>query len=93
MRISKERVATLSHLIVENLIEDGLIERPSKKELLMAKVESTILEELQVEDRLNAEVQKIMKSREKEMAAGGVDDQKMFQMIKRQLVKQRNLIL
>ena len=57
------------------------------------KIEKIILDDLQVEDRLNAEVKEILKGYEREMEKGEVDYQKMFQMIKKQLVKERDLVL
>jgi len=93
MKLSKERVASLSKLLVETLLKEGLIASSSKKELLTGKIESVILDDLQVEDRLNAEVREILKGYEKEIEKGNVDYQKMFQMIKKQLIKERNLVV
>ncbi len=93
MRISKERILVISRSLAENLLKEGLITYHSKKELLVSKIESVVIDELQVEDRLNVEVKEIMKRHEKEMEAKGADYQKMFQMIKRQLIKERNLIV
>ncbi len=93
MRISKERVLAISRSLVENLLKEGLITYQAKKELLVSKIESTAIDELQVEDRLNAEVKEIMKRYEKEMEAKGTDYQKMFQMVKKQLIKERDLIV
>ena len=93
MNLAKERVASLSKILVEALLSEGLIASSSKKELLIGKIESVVLEDLQVEDRLNVEVREILKGYEKEIEKGNVDYQKMFQMIKKQLVKERNLII
>ncbi|HLG22064.1 MAG TPA: DUF507 family protein [Candidatus Manganitrophaceae bacterium] len=93
MRLPKERVAALSKTISETLLHEGLIGLRSKKEALAPKIEKIILDDLQVEDRLNAEVKEILKGYEREMEKGEVDYQKMFQMIKKQLVKERDLVL
>lgn len=93
MRLSKERIAALSKALAETLLTEGLISSTSPKEFLISKVESIMVEDLQVEDRLNAEVKEILKGHEREIQKGEVDYQKMFQMIKKQLVKERNLIL
>jgi len=93
MKLAKERVTSLSKTLVETLLAEGLISSSSKKELLIGKIESAILDDLQVEDRLNAEVREILKGYEKEIEKGNVDYQKMFQMIKKQLIKDRNLIV
>jgi hypothetical protein len=93
MRLSKERVATLSKRLTETLLKENLISFRSKKELLESRIESILLNDLQVEDRLNAEVKEILKNHEREIDRGEVDYQKMFQMIKKQLAEKRNLVL
>lgn len=93
MRLSKERIATLSKSLAESLLTEKVITFDQKKELLVSKIESILLDDLQVEDRLNAEVKEILRKYDKEIDQGEVDSQKMFQMIKKQLAKERNLIL
>lgn len=84
-------MATLSCLIVDHLLKENLIGLKSKKELLVATVESIFLADLRVEDHLNDEVREMMRRREKEMVH--LDYQTMFQLIKKQLVKDRKIIL
>ncbi len=93
MKLSKERVASLATAIVDTLLKEGLITVSSKKESLIGKIESTILDDLQIEDRLNIEIRGMLKGYEREIEKGEVDYQKMFQMVKKQLVRDRNLIL
>jgi hypothetical protein len=93
MRLSKERIATLSKSLADTLLAEKVIAYSQKRELLVSKIESVLLEDLQVEDRLNAEVKELMRKYEKEIDKGEVDPQRMFQMIKKQLVKDRNITL
>lgn len=93
MKLPKERIAALSKKIAEALLTENLIAFRSKKEVLESRIESILLNDLQVEDRLNAEVKEILKNHEREIERGEVDYQKMFQMIKRQLAEKRNLVL
>ncbi|MBI3802157.1 MAG: DUF507 family protein [Nitrospirae bacterium] len=62
MKLSKERVASISKVLTETLLKEGLISYSPKKELLVGKIESVILDNLQAEDRLNAEVREMLKS-------------------------------
>jgi hypothetical protein len=48
---------------------------------------------LSVEDRLNAEVRQLLKAYEQQIDQGQVDYQKMFQMVKQKLVRERGIIL
>jgi uncharacterized protein len=50
-------------------------------------------DELSVEDRLNAEVRQLLKAYDTQIEQGQVDYQKMFQMVKQKLVRERGVIL
>jgi hypothetical protein len=46
-----------------------------------------------VEDRLNADVREMLKQFDQEFAAGRADYQKMFSMVKKKLIKERDIVL
>jgi uncharacterized protein len=92
MKLTKERVALLAKTLTSRLEAGAYLEILSSKQLSQ-ELEHTIMEELQVEDRLNSEVRQMMKAHEAEIERGHVDYQKMFTMIKNKLVKDRGLIL
>jgi hypothetical protein len=96
MRFSKERVAGLAKTVVATLTHEGLIGISDKKTgmasfpaRLTSNIESLILRELQSEDRLNEEVREIMKKYEQKILEGQADYQTLFQMIKKQLIRDR----
>ncbi len=92
MRFSRERVAGLAKTVVETLANEGLIdfkEKRAHKAELVSKVDALILKELQVEDLLHEEVREIMKKHEKKIREGEADYQTLFQMIKKQLMRDR----
>lgn len=93
MKVSKTRVAHMADSIAGRLLEDGHLELLGSRTELVQVLEAAMIDELQVEDRLNAEVRHIMKAYEAEIERGQVDYQKMFTMIKNKLVKERGLIL
>jgi hypothetical protein len=93
MKLSRDRVAHLAESLVGRLVSNGHLDCVSTKQAVVQELERIITEELQVEDRLNAEVRQLMKAHETEIERGGVDYQKMFTMIKSKLVKERGLIL
>ena len=49
--------------------------------------------ELSAEDRVNGEVRQLLKAYEQQIEQGQVDYQKMFQMVKQKLVRERGIIL
>ncbi|TFG60798.1 MAG: DUF507 family protein, partial [Nitrospirales bacterium] len=71
----------------------GLLEIQGKSEVVIQHLEAAILAELQVEDRLNADVREMLKQFEREFAEGRADYQKMFTMVKQKLIKERGVIL
>ncbi len=93
MKLTKERVGHLAEALVSRLQEEGLVELSGAKPALVESLGRAMTEELQVEDRLNAEIRQLMKQYEAEIERGQVDYQKMFTMIKSKLVKERGLIL
>lgn len=92
MKLNKERVSQLAETLATRLQTGEYVEVPSRKQLVQ-DLERAITDELQVEDRLNAEIRQMMKAHEAEIERGHVDYQKMFTMIKSKLVKERGLIL
>lgn len=93
MRLNKVRVHQMAVSVIERLQSSGLLEIHGKSEVVIQKLESAIVSELQVEDRLNADVREMLKQFEREFAEGRADYQKMFTMVKQKLIKERGVIL
>jgi hypothetical protein len=93
MRLPKDRVAHLAEALARGLVQAGHVELTGQQRDLVDSLHRTITDELMVEDRLNLEVRELMKKYEREIESGQVDSQKMFLMIKKQLVKDRGIIL
>ncbi|GJL59460.1 MAG: hypothetical protein NPIRA03_23170 [Nitrospirales bacterium] len=93
MRLNKVRVHHLAVSVIERLQTSGLLQIQGQPEVVIQKLESAILSELQVEDRLNADVREMLKQFEREFAEGRADYQKMFTMVKQKLIKERGVIL
>ena len=72
---------------------DQPLELVGDRNALVAGLDQVITDELSVEDRLNAEVRQMLKAYDKQIEQGQVDYQKMFQMVKQKLVRERGLIL
>lgn len=93
MRIPKSWVPLISKKILENLIKKDLIEPNIPLNELEKEIESLMLDELMVEDRLNEEVREILKKYDIEIEKGKLDYKKLFEMTKQKLVKERNIVL
>ncbi|WP_447972690.1 DUF507 family protein [Nitrospira sp. Kam-Ns4a] len=93
MKLSQDRVRHLAAALVSRLEGEGYLQIAGTKSSVIEAVGQAIADELQVEDRLNAEVRALLKPYEADIAAGRVDYQKMFTMIKNKLVRERGLVL
>ena len=93
MRLSKERVRHMAESLTGRLQEEGHLELIGERKAFVEVLEQAITSELSVEDRVNAEVRQLLKAYEEQIDRGQVDYQKMFQMVKQKLVRERGIIL
>jgi len=93
MRLSKERVSHISESLAIRLQEEGLVAIVGNRKAFVEQLDDAIIEELSVEDRLNAEVRQLLNAYEQDIERGHVDYQKMFTMVKSKLARERGIIL
>jgi hypothetical protein len=93
MKLSPERVTGLAHLLLEKLIAARMLEPVLERKALAASLEQVITEELRVEDRINTEAKELLRKYETEIAKGQLNEHQLFLMIKKQLVKEKDVIL
>ena len=93
MRLTKERIHQVANNLAEHLFSIKMLSATLSKNQIGTKIEQIITDELMIEDHLNDEVRELLKAYESQIEKGQVDYQKMFQMIKRKLAKEREIIL
>lgn len=93
MRIPKSWVPIIAKKIIDNLMAKELVRPNIPLDKLLEKAESLMMEELMVEDRLNDEVRLLLKKHESEIERGRMDYRALFELTKKKLVKERNLVL
>lgn len=93
MKLSRQRIAHLAESLSQRLTQQKLVALSGSHQALTETLGHAITEELSVEDKLNDEVRTLMKKYEAEIEKGQVDYQKMFLMVKKQLAKERGVIL
>ncbi|HET6466591.1 MAG TPA: DUF507 family protein [Nitrospiria bacterium] len=93
MRLKKERITALAQTLVDQLTEQQAIRLGASKAETISSLEQIITEELMIEDRLDAEVRQILETYRVQIERGQVDERKIFLMIKKQLAKERGIIL
>ena len=93
MRIPKSWVPIITKKIIDNLIAKDLVRPKVPLDKLLQTAESLIMEELMVEDRLSDEVRLLLKKHESEIERGRMDYRALFELTKKKLVKERNIVL
>ncbi|HDZ62331.1 MAG TPA: DUF507 family protein, partial [Nitrospirae bacterium] len=83
----------LAKEIIEGLSEKKLIGLKTSKDEVISSTDSLILDELMVEDRLNKEVRDLLQQYDSQIEEGQLDFQKLFDLTKRKLIRERNIIL
>jgi hypothetical protein len=93
VRLSPERIAGLARLLVEQLTTSRMIEPVLERRALTTSLEHIMTDELMVEDRINLEAKELMRKYDAEIAKGQLNEHQLFQMIKKQLLKKKDVIL
>jgi hypothetical protein len=93
MRLSKERVHHIAESLATRLQQEGQVTIVGDRKAFVQEINHAILEELSVEDRLNAEVRQLLNAYEQDIERGQVDYQRMFTMVKTKLARERGIIL
>ena len=93
MRLHRKMIDYVAKTITDQLLAKRLVTLATPADTLTAEVRRLITEDLLVEDRLNEEVKEILRAHTVAMDRGNVDYARMFAMVKRQLAKERGLIL
>ncbi len=93
MKLSRERIAHIAESLAQRLTQQKLVALSGSHQALVETLGHAITEEMSVEEKLNAEVRTLMRKYEAEIEKGHVDYQKMFLMVKKQLAKDRGIIL
>jgi hypothetical protein len=83
----------IAKTVTDHLLEEEMLGLEGSADDLMDQIRRMITADLSVEDRLNEEVKELLNAHRSEIGRGDVDYSRMFAMVKRQLVRERGLIL
>lgn len=92
MRLSADEINYISRKIVKVLTADRRIEVDDEDQVING-IAHVIIEELQVEDRLNDEVREVLVQHSQQMERSDITYSDMFKKVKRELAKQKGIIL
>jgi hypothetical protein len=83
----------LSDAIAANLETKGLVDYEVPRDAISAKIAEVITADMQAEDKLNKDVEKILSAHEAEIAKENMDYRKVFDLTKQKLAKDRGIVL
>ena len=92
MLFSKEYVGYLARQVAQKLIAGEFIETKDTPAVSQA-LNAALLEELQLEDRINDEVRLILEQYDEELRRAGASYQEMFKKVKGELVRKYKAVL
>jgi hypothetical protein len=92
MLFSKEYVGYLARQLTQKLMSGQFIAAENVAEV-SAAVNNSLLEELQLEDRINDEVRLVLEQYQDEMQRAGASYQEMFKKVKNELVRKYKAVL
>jgi hypothetical protein len=92
MLFSKDYVGYLAREITKKLVAGEFIETSNEQEV-RERLNTALLEELSLEDRINDEVRMILETYSDEMRQSGANYQEMFKKIKNELVRKYKAVL
>lgn len=92
MPIPRELVTYLARQVVKRLLEAKLIQI-DQPEYVLEVISQVMLDEVMIEDRINEEVRKILEEHGSEMKQMGASYEEMFKKVKKQIVRERQVIL
>jgi hypothetical protein len=92
MLFSKEYVGYLARQVTQKMMAGEFIETKDVP-AVSAAINNALLEELQLEDRINDEVRLILEQYDDELRRAGASYQEMFKKVKGELVRKYKAVL
>ncbi len=92
MQLSRDYVGHMARQLLKRLITAGLIQF-DQPEYVTEVVLRVMLDEMTLEDRINEEVRKILEQHGDQMKQLGATYEEAFKVVKKQLVRERKVVL
>jgi len=92
MRMKESQVKQICQKVLLTLRSKQLINLKKSETEVLAKMEEIFLRDLRVEDEINREAEKLLEQYARQMGSH-IDREKMFKLIKKQLIKDKNVVV
>lgn len=93
MRLSPEKIEQLAESLVDALADvDGVLFRSSDADLRIA-IKEVVTDELMVEERLDAEVHRMLQAYKYEITMGRLNYDELYRKLRNKLISERKIVL
>ncbi len=92
MRLNKNQIEHLASIILRNLAKEGKIIVEDKGRLL-DEVTNVLVDEFQMEDRLDQEVRELLSKHMEKIRKENIEYQAMFKEVKKKLAREKGIVL
>ena len=93
MKLSPEKIETLSAALLDALADvDGVLFRGADSELRIA-INQIVTDELMVEERLDAEIHKMLQAYKYEITMGRLNYDELYRRLRNKLIAERRIVL
>ncbi len=93
MKLSETRIDLLSERIVDVLAEQDDVRLQADDHKLRQAIRAVMIDELTVEERLDAEVRKMLDQHRSDIVMGRMNYDELFRRAKQKLIAERRIIL
>ncbi len=93
MRLKREMAVHLSKIVIDGLTKTGAIQFDCRKDKVVDEVAHVFLDQIKIEEDLNQEVKELLISHGTLIDQTNINYNKMFNMVKQKLARERGLIL
>lgn len=92
MKLKPAQIKKLARLILDKLEQQNLINIRTTRDQITQKIESILLADVQMEDEIEKEARAMMEKYRAQVQSGEIDYQKMYGMVKKELMKKKKFI-
>jgi hypothetical protein len=93
MRLTITQIDKIAALVMKRLSDEKLFVFKADEDVVLKRIHTAILDDMKAEDKLDREVEQLLKDHSAEIESGSVDYRRIFSMIKGKLVKERELTI
>lgn len=92
MRLREPQIKKLARLICNALIKDRLVDVLSSDKEVLTKIETILANDARLEEQIEAEAKKMMQKFQAQVESGEIEYQKMYTMVKKQIMKEKKFV-